>query len=396
MKYFLFAAFLSIQSVHAQTKYEQDFAELWNDIHLNHAYLNKQKIDWEKVGLIYTAEVKKINTDTEFIRFLEIVLNELHNGHVSLNTNLHDSNRIIPSGSDIFAVYEKEKCVIVDLRTDFGAQNCGLKPGMEVVKFNGIPVRDQISNFLPRYTSDYNQAMYSYAINMLLAGTHDKKRVVTVLENGREKDFYPDSLVPILRENLMEVKKLDSNTAYIKINNCLWNNDLISEFDLAVDRFLATKKLVLDLTETASGGNTTVARAIMGRFTDKRIPYQQHEYDEFPYETKRQWVEYVLPRGTCYRGKIFVLVGHWTGSMGEGLALGFSQIKKATVIGSKMAGLIGSVSSFETSNTHIGFQIPTERIYDINGNPREDYLPEVLTQNGSETWQMLKKMTKLK
>jgi carboxyl-terminal processing protease len=58
---------------------------------------------------------------------------------------------------------------------------------------------------------------------------------------------------------------------------------------------LTYKNLIIDLTETPSGGNTTVARAIMGRFTDKQLPYQTHEFDEKAYDTKRHWTEYVSP-----------------------------------------------------------------------------------------------------
>jgi carboxyl-terminal processing protease len=45
------------------------------------------------------------------------------------------------------------------------------------------------------------------------------------------------------------------------------------------------------------------------------------------------------------------------------------------------------------SETNIGFQIPTERLYHINGTPREKYKPTILTQNIDET---LKKMYEIK
>jgi carboxyl-terminal processing protease len=78
----------------------------------------------------------------------------------------------------------------------------------------------------------------------------------------------------------MEAKLLSKNKAYLKINNCLWNNDLINSFDQALDSLINYPILILDLTDTPSGGNSTVARAIMGRFIEHPMPYQQHEYDE--------------------------------------------------------------------------------------------------------------------
>jgi carboxyl-terminal processing protease len=45
------------------------------------------------------------------------------------------------------------------------------------------------------------------------------------------------------------------------------------------------------------------------------------------------------------------------------------------------------------SETNIGFQIPTERLYHINWTPREKYKPTTLTPNIDET---LKKMYEIK
>ena len=160
-----------------------------------------------------------------------------------------------------------------------------------------------------------------------------------------------------------------------------------------IDSMLQYKNLVIDSTQTPSGGNSTVARCIMGRFIRKTLHYQQHEFDEKQFDTKRKWVEYVTPRKAQFEGKVFVLVGHWTGSMGEGIAIGLDGFKRAKIIGTEMAGLLGAINSFMMSETKIGFQIPTERLYHINGTPREKYIPTILTQNIEET---LKKMYEIK
>jgi C-terminal processing protease CtpA/Prc len=129
----------------------------------------------------------------------------------------------------------------------------------------------------------------------------------------------------------------------------------------------------------------------MGRFVTKKLAYQQHEIDEKKYETKRYWIEYVVPRKSTYKGRILVIVGHWTGSMGEGMALGFDRMKRAKLIGTRMAGLIGAISQFEMTQTKIRFQIPTERLYHINGTPREDFVPDKLTSDIYQTWTFLNK-----
>lgn len=352
--------------------------------------MEKQNIDWNKVREIYEPKTEKISNDVEFIQFLENVLNELHNGHSSLNTNLNSSNRLIPSGSDFYVEKSNNKFYIQDLRKDFGAELSGLKIGMEVKLFNGRPIEEQLEKFLPKYTNHPTPKMYQYALDMLFAGTHDTKREITIIENGKEKTYFPITYEN--REELLYSKILNKNTAYIKINNSLGNNHLIAEFDKTLDSLFQYRNLVIDLTETPGGGNTTVARAIMGRFINQLLPYQIHEFDEKQYQTKRHWVEYVSSRKETYKGNVYVLVGRWTGSMGEGIAIGFDGMKRAKIIGTQMAGLIGTISNFQLSETKIGFQLPTERLYHINGTPRENFLPEILTQNIEQTIQKAKEI----
>jgi len=48
------------------------------------------------------------------------------------------------------------------------------------------------------------------------------------------------------------------------------------------------------------------------------------------------------------------------------------------VISTQLARLNGAVDSFEMPDTKIGFNIATERLYHVNGSPRELYNPAVL------------------
>ncbi len=370
-------------SVNAQSKYQKDFEEFCTVIDNYYAYLEQQHIDWQKVRAIYEPESAKVTNDTEFIRLLENVLHELYNGHSSLNINLTTSNRLIPSGLDISVTQQGNRYWVIDLRKGFGADIAGIKTGMEVIAFNGKPITPQLQQFLPKFTDSPTPLMIQYAIDMLFAGTHDTKRTITVLEKGKEKMF---NLVSYSNSSeLLAYKIINSSTAYIKFNNSLGNTNVIAEFDKAVDSLFTYHNLIIDLTETPSGGNTTVARAIMGRFITEQLPYQIHEFDEKEYKTKRHWVEYVTPRKTTYQGQVYLLVGRWTGSMGEGIAIGFNGMRRAQVIGTKMAGLLGAISNFRLSETKIGVQFPTERLYHINGTPRENFSPDILTQNIEET-----------
>lgn len=388
-KLFLYLLLLS-HAGFAQSPYQKDFAQCWSEIRDNYAYMDLQQIDWNKVRTIYQPRADTVSSRVSFIRLLEDLLNELHNGHSSLNTNLQSSNRLVPSGQDLFAERRGNKYIITDLRRGSDAGQCGLKVGMEIVRFNGRAIDSQLQRFLPRYTTDHNPAMIRYAISMLFAGTHDRPRQITVLENGVEKDYFPDrDMLVSPEEALLEYKLLRPRVGYIRINNSLGDNGLIAAFDEALDSLMTTNSLVIDLTETPGGGNTTVARAIMGRFITRKQAYQQHEYDEAGFDTRRSWVEYVLPRKTAYKGRVYVLCGHWTGSMGEGMVIGFDAMKHTTIIGTRMAGLLGAIDGFRLAETGIGFQVPTERLYHTDGTPREAFVPRILTASSEETFRRM-------
>lgn len=379
-----------------QTSYQMDFVEFWNVVNEHYAYLDKQRINWGKVKQLYAPAADTITNKQDFIRLLESVVNELHNGHTSLNVNLATSNRITPSGSDIFVKKISGRFFIGDVRKGSSADLAGLRPGQEITRFNDNDIEDQLKKFLPKYTSTYNEAMAAYACAMLFSGTHDKPRKISVLEKGKKVDYFPDTFKPIQSDLLLESGLWDTNTGYIRINNSLGNNDLIFAFDKSLDSLFNVKKLVLDLTETPGGGNSTVARAIMGRFIDRIMPYQTHEIDEKEYETKRHWTEYVLPRKKIFKGEVILLVGHWTGSMGEGIAIGFDGMKRATIIGTEMGGLLGAIERFTLTETQFSFQIPTERLYHVNGTAREAFKPKLLTSNTDETWKKARALVKPK
>ncbi len=62
-----------------------------------------------------------------------------------------------------------------------------------------------------------------------------------------------------------------------------------------------------------------------------------------PFQTKRVWEEFVVPRKNQFKEKLYILVGRWTGSMVEGMAIGFGGMKRGKIIGTKMAGLLGTI-----------------------------------------------------
>jgi carboxyl-terminal processing protease len=116
----------------------------------------------------------------------------------------------------------------------------------------------------------------------------------------------------------------------------------------------------------------------MGHFVDHDRPYQMHV---IPYESRvlgptRKFVEYVASYGTRYNGKVFVAGGHWTGSMGEGLMIGFDAIG-ATTVGSELAHLLGGLSNETIDGSAARIDLGTEQLFTVAGIPRANYRPQI-------------------
>ena len=165
----------------------------------------------------------------------------------------------------------------------------------------------------------------------------------------------------------------------IRFNDSLGDKATIAAFDAAMLKARSGQRVVIDLRDTPGGGNTVVARAVLGWFVRRPSFYQVHNLPAEQRETgiARQWVEQVLPRAGKYRGgPIIVRVGRWTGSMGEGLAIGFDAIG-ARVEGEPMAGLLGAIYGHRLQQSGQAIKFPTERLSAVDGIPREKFVPEV-------------------
>ena len=364
-------------------KYADDFLEFWTDVKDNYAYFDKKHTDWDKVKTVYLPQAENAKNRNELITIFENALEELYDNHFSLNTNLQSSTRLVPTGLDIWAEWINNKPIITEVRKGFSADKAGVKNGMEIVSINGIPIGQAVNNRIGKCITNIDTEAKNYALRQLLAGTYLTQRVIVVMQNDKTITINLDqangNLTDTYKYNsLLDFKTIGNNIGYIKFNNSLGQINVIQLFDSALYQLKNTKALIIDLRETPSGGNSIVARGIMSRFITIEMPYQKHilPNEEKEFKIKRSWFEIVSPRGSfTYDKQVIVLVNHWTGSMGEGITIGFDALGKAKIVGTKMAGLNGAINGFQTSKIKIPYSFPTEQLYHINGTPREIFSP---------------------
>jgi carboxyl-terminal processing protease len=363
----------------SQSQIEEDFNYLWQTINDNYVYFDKKQTDWDKVKEFYSPQIKNINSKERLLKFFENVTSELYDNHAALNRNNNYSPRLVPTGLNIFAEWNGSKAVITDIKIEL-ISKVDFSPGTEIISINDVPITEAVNKVLPACLKQVDNDVNNWALNRVLAGTYNEKRILKVLNNSGEQTIDLDSLDNLIEhtDKNLSAKILNNNIGCITINNSLGNENLIGEFGTVMTDMQSTKGLIIDLRNTPSGGISYIARAIMGRFIIKEMPYQKHILYESPYKIKRSFVEYVSPaEGLIYNKPLVILVNHWTGSMGEGIAIGFDAMNRAVIVGTKMAGLLGAIETAELPNSQIGVNISTERLYHVNGTPREDFLPGV-------------------
>lgn len=352
---------------------------MWSSLRDNYVYFDKKETDWNRVREFYRPLLANVKSRSDFVTLLERVLDELYDNHLSLNTNLNSSPRLVPTGLDVWAEWRDGRAVITQLRKGFSAEQAGLRIGMEIVSINGVPVEIAVARRLPGSLKTISPEARNWALRAVLAGTHDQPRIIVAKSRkGLSRSFRLDLATQTTVDNYnytpkVEWKRLPHQIGYIKINDLI-ASEIVSQFDAALNELRKSRGLILDIRDIPRGGNTDVAEPIMARLVDRRLGYQ-----EVAPLRERKYIKEISPRGDwTYAAPIVVLVNRWTASMGEGIAIGLDGMKRATIVGTQMAGLNGGVFNLELPETKIGVTYPGERLNHISGTPRENFNPPVL------------------
>ncbi len=243
---------------------------------------------------------------------------------------------------------------------------------------------DAVAALTPRHLHRPDPAARDWALQVAIAGLQNGAPVRLTVQQGdavRDISFVPGIDRPA---TLVTATRLPNDVAVIRLNNSLGERDTVGAFDVALERMQPSslRGQVLDLRDTPSGGNSLVARGIMGRLISTPAAYQMHEWVAEGRQTgvRRVWQEWVHPRGSnvssSVKVPVVVLVSYWTGSMGEGMAIGLNAAGGARVVGTPMAGLLGALGEETLPNSRIKLRVPVEKLFHVNGTPREAFQPE--------------------
>lgn len=366
-----------------------DAAVAWTSfgklLHEQYGYFDRPGIDGDAILAAFADKARAARSDKEFVDTLQLVSHNFADPHFIVGPFDPDDWAIIPTSSDLFGAPDGAGFRIDEVRADSDARAKGVRPGMVVMTIDGRTPQAAIKEITGRPLAALSPAQIGFAFNVALAGRHRHLRTLLVADGRQRRTFTlaasSEQAKQVQAGPLLSVEHR-GKLGIIRINNSLGDQALVGQFAQALATLADTTTLLIDLRATPSGGNTSVARGIMGHFVDHDMPYQMHV---IPYETRvlgptRRFVEYVAPYGTRYTGKVYVAGGRWTGSMGEGLVIGFDAIS-ATTIGSELAHLLGGLSNETIDGSAAKVDLGTEQLFTVAGLPRAAYRPQLYVAN---------------
>ncbi|MEM6960052.1 MAG: hypothetical protein AAF645_30520 [Myxococcota bacterium] len=361
-----------------------DAAALWSEfeetLRVGYAYLERADFDVD-AQIAHARERALAAPDFEtFRRGLHRFAMAFSDPHFYVGPLEDGDPNVWPTSGDLFVALDDEGFFVSDVRRDSPADGAGVRPGWR---------------FLGTAQGSVDEAIAALWEGAVLAGTPKQRAyAATLVANGRRGDgeralrfsfgaqshaltlASPRAFASAVEERPVVQLQYEGDVPVVRFENRLGDHGTIEAFGAIAAQIEAAPCVIVDLRNTPSGGNSDVACGVLGHFVDQPTPYQVHTfpYVERKHGVLRRAVQEVIARAPRVRGRVAVLGGHWTGSMGEGLVIGL-HAAGARTFASDMGDLLGGMANFEIGALRVDFGV--EALFHVNGTPREDYVADV-------------------
>lgn len=355
--------------------YAEDFDELWRTLGERYCYFGEKQTDWAAVRALYRPQALAAGSRDAFAPVVDRVLAELYDAHTHRGDAADGAARLpyydlwVEPGRDGGAL-------VTSVREGSAAADAGIIVGDTVTSVDGLSIARRAATSMPRCLRHPDLAANAYALNVAVAGRRGEPRRMTLhgAKGGKRSVLLPVKITPPLPD--VEARLLPDGYGCIVIRS-FSDQAVIDAFDAALLRLREAPGLVIDVRQNG-GGDTAVARPIMGRFIARQKPYARMRRREGDHLSD-PWTEVVDPRGPfTYTAPVVVLTSRWSASMAEGFPMGMRGIERASIVGTPMMRLGAGVFPLHLDRTNIQLQYSAEPVYDVYDRARSLIEPDVL------------------
>ncbi|MFL6197570.1 MAG: S41 family peptidase [Thermoanaerobaculia bacterium] len=337
-------------------------SRLWSEVKFNFANFDLvPDLDWDALYMAYLPRVRQAGSTLAYYRLLMEMAAKLRDGHTG----------VYPPDELDDEVYARPpvRVVLVEGRPFVShvfaeaLQAEGIRPGVEIVAIDGIPVKQYAETRVAPYQSastPHDLAARTYE-NRLLAGSSSAPVELTLQPPAGEAFRRKVARMPAAERNKlaatppMELRMLPGNVAYIALNG-FDDNTAAEQFEARFEEIAKADALILDV-RANGGGNSDVGYRVLACLTDK--PFRTSRWRTRDYRPAyRAWgraegtfggdADELQPSGTrLYTKPVVVLTGPRTYSAAEDFVVAFDAMKRGKIVGEPTGGSTGQPLQFK-------------------------------------------------
>lgn len=244
-------------------------SQVWSEAKYNFVNIDHIPFDFDSLYREYIAKVLDTKNDYEFYRTLQCFTACLHDGHTAvIDRQFFSYKDYIPV---VFKDFNK-KVYIVSVRKIPEQDSTWL--GAELIEIDNIPTCQYLeTKVFPYISASTEQHLWMQGISRLhsdlkdnpFKGTIKKQdgsiQKIVLQRNGEETRTEQDRYwgpVNKYSPEIVELKWLQNNIAYVSFNRFDPEEEAIKEFDIIAAELLKAKGVIIDL-RSNGGGSTEVA-----------------------------------------------------------------------------------------------------------------------------------------
>jgi carboxyl-terminal processing protease len=327
-------------------------SKLWSEVKYNFAFFDQvPDLNWDSLYVAFLPRVRETQSTLQYYRLLEEMCAYLHDGHTGVTPprELWDS---LWADMPIVTDLVEDKVLVIRVVAD-SLRDLGITEGLEVIKINGIPVKE----YADTRVRPYQPASTPQALNLrvyrhfLLSGAAGDSLELTFADRSGKtfSRYLHRGEVRWPSRPQLEFKKLDGSVAYLALNT-FSNNEMVAQFDSLFPAISECKALVIDVRHN-TGGNSGVGWSILRYLADDEFATSEWSTRDYRpayrawgrgriWHTERGPV-YTPHESKHYSGPVVVLTSPETGSAAEDFCVAFDVMKRGVIVGQPTNGSTG-------------------------------------------------------